>query len=261
MRNPLLFALGLSVGLAGLAGAQTEFPFSDDFETGTPAPNWDVDSVETTSVFGTRGTLTAVDLDVDWRGVVIEPPEGGGNYMGRLGWASTGTGTYWRLVGQPDARNYSVEADIFVPTVDADAAPDNFLYQIMILSDNASGYARFHFQHNENLTDGPRVRLQGVGLATVHDDPTADLLGYDDEGWYHLRIDQDHDASTVTVYLDGVDIYEGPSTIEQASFADGGKSGIGGYNNGDTGGMERVVYFDNFFAGEPTSLRDWAIYE
>ena len=263
MRKCLLLSLGLSFCLAGVAGAQTEFPFSDDFETGEPKPNWDVDSVETTSVFGTRGDLVAVMDDVDWRGELIEPP--GGNYMGRLSWASPGTGTYWRLVGEPDATNYTVEADIYVPTIDAADPPDNFLYQMIVLSDNAGGYARLHFQHNVNTEaiDAPRIRVQTAypSLATVTADATEDLLGDDSEGWYHVRIEQDHDASTLMVYINGVDVYDGILTVTPAAFADGGKSGIGGFIFGDTGGLARSVYFDNFFAGEWTDVGDWAVYE
>lgn len=264
MKKPLMMAMGLSCCMAAYAGAQTEFPFTDDFESGSPAANWDADSADT-GVFN-RGNLTALADDVDWRGVLIEPPTGGGDFLGRLDFTTPAAGTFWRLVGQGDATDYTVEADIYVPNISADAAPDNFLYQMVVLTQNDGGYARVHFQHNEDastLADGPRFRVQEAypSFVTPVNSPTADVLGSDDEGWYNVQVLQDHTAGTMTVFINGVDVGSGPITITGAAYADGGKSGIGGYINGDTSGFERSVYFDNFYAGPETNVGDWAVFE
>ena len=262
MRKALLLSLGACVGMAGLASAQTEFPFSDDFETGQVAPNWEADSTNNPS-WDEAGMWSAVTEDVDWRGIIVEPP-GDSTYMGRLANAPSSPITARRLVGTNDATDYTIEADVYVQTVDADSAPDNFFYQMVIFgAQDGVDYARFHFHHNENLDDGPRIRIQTRygSFDTVFESPTADVLASDEEGWYHVRLDVNSTDMELNAIVNGVDINGGPITINQGAYANGGKAGIGTFINGDTGGLERSVYYDNFFAGEPVSVGDWAIYQ
>ena len=267
MRAPLLLSLGVAVGFAGLASAQTEFPFFDDFESGEVAPNWEQDSTNNPS-WDEAGEWTAVQEDLDWRGEMVEPPPGGGEWFGRLANAPASAITARRLVGTNDAVDYTISTDMYVQNVSADEPPDNFFYQMIIFgAQDGLDYCRFHFHHNEDegtLPDGPRIRIQTryASFDTILDEPTADLIGDDAEGWYNVRIDVNNSDMTINVTVNGVGLNDGdPITVNQAPFANGGKAGIGTYINGDTGGLFRSIYYDNFFAGEFTDVGDWAVYE
>lgn len=266
MRGSLLVSLGVAVGFAGAVNAQTEFPFFDDFEAGEPAPNWEQDSTSNPS-WDEAGTFDAVQDDFDWLMNTVEPPDGGGDWIGRL--LNEDGGTARRVVGTYDATDYTVDVDIFVQNVNDPEQPDSYHYQIVMLAvHEGTEYTRLHFHHNlDEEVEDPRIRIQTQydGWEAIFESPTADILGHHDTGWYNVRVDVNNSDMTMQVWLNGVDVNDGPITVNQDGYAEGGKAGIGnfGWGDHDDGLGPRQLYVDNFFAGDPdeVSVGDWAVYE
>ncbi len=236
----------------------TEFPFTDDFEAGAPQPNWEWDS-DSNAAWDEAGTWEAVEAEDDWRGTLIEPPDG--DYMGKLSIVPPGAQTLRRIVGTYDAVDYVVEADIFVPTVDADSPPDNFFYQqLQFAVRPGSDYTQFFFQNNEDRADGGRmvVRTRYGSFSVVYEEPTEDALGYKDEGWYNVRIYVNNSDMTMNIVVDGIALNDGdPITVTQGGYADGGKTGVATYING-AATEERAVYYDNFSVEfQEVGVDDW----
>ena len=257
-----------SFALIAAAMSTTAFaavPFTDDFDSSGPIGDWIAEGA-----FGSRGDFETVDATTenDWRGTAIgAPADNTDGYIGKLSWVADTLGTVWRTAGEETDADYIVEADVFIPVVDAAAPPDDYLYQGLLFYVNAGGYGRFHAHWNTDsslagLEDGPRMRVQtttgGFNTPLLITSP-ADFTAA--EGWHKMKVDLVGDQFTVS--LDGTVV--GTGTID-ASHSPNGQFGIMTFIDGASSPDERAVYVDNFSATaqpQPTDVQaeNWTAYE
>ena len=250
---------GMAV-LATVAAVQAaKVPFSDPFGPGGPVADWAADT-DPTFFVGSFGGVTTSDLD--WRGVTVTAPGADGAF-GKLAFPATGYSTAWRLVGDGTEKDVTIQTKMFVPLINTAAEPDDFLYQMVIFNQGASGYCRFHFQLNQDvvaLPGGPRIRVQGIGLTTflTLTSPTNFTAA---EKWWDVKLVVNNVNSTCEVFLDGVSRGIADCSAQAAAFNVGGKFGIGEYVDGDTAGVARSVYVDDFSVTANANISDWSAYE
>lgn len=271
MRLSFIAAVASLFAASAYTTAPAALPFSDDFESGVAA-EWGTATAGTAFEQATNGSaLTAVTSDTDWRGTTINPPAGGGTQFGKLTYDSPGFSTCWRLAGEDTDTNYVTEADIFVPVVDSDPEPDDFLYQMMLVSVNSDGYTRAHFQYNTSAgTPDPRMRVQTTygGFQTPFNDTAVNIFGSAaTEGWKNIVVEANHTANTITVTVDGTVLTGAAIGSLTTGYSTGGKFGFGMYVDGEdnpaSNGIngQRSVYIDNFTAASLASVNDWAVYQ
>ncbi len=251
---------GMAV-LATVAAVQAaKVPFSDPFGAGGPVADW---ASDTDPIFfnGSLGVVTTSDLD--WRGVTVNAPAGDGSF-GKLSNAPSAAGTAWRLVGDGTEKDITIQTKMFTPNVNTAVAPDDFLYQIVIFNQNASGYSRCHFQFNQDVPTlpAPRVRVQ-AGYPTLTSyliltSPTNFTVA---EKWWDVKLVINNTNSTCEVFLDGVSRGIADCSAQAAGFNLGGKFGFGEYIDGDTAGVARSVYVDAFSVTANANVSDWSAYE
>lgn len=261
MKRSVFCALVLMLAFSVSSFAAT-VPFEDLFDASGPKADWAADTGATFF----NGTFETVSTDLDWRGTTVNPPAGSDGYFAKLAWAATGYMTAWRCVGQGTEKDYAIQCKVYAPIVNTADEPDDFLYQMIIFNYNAGGYGRLHFQFNENTTAiaKPRIRLQAShsgALVTRLTLLSPDNLTHQ-EKWYDVRLLVNATAKTTTFYMDGVEMGVADHSAD-TGFENGGKAGVGTYVDGDTAGLARTAYFDNFKWTElpPTSVSDWTMME
>jgi hypothetical protein len=195
-------------------------------------------------------------------GTTIDPPAGNTDgYIGKIEHAATTYATSYRIVDSTEA-DYTIEVEMYTEIVNTPDEPDDYHYCMIVFYESADGYGRYHTHLNEDtsiLPDGPRIRVQtthgGFTTPLVLNSP-ADFTA--SEGWHTFRIEiQDKVA---TCFYDGANI--GTADFSAVADANNGGFGMGQFVDGDTGGVARAVYFDDFVV-TPTgaSVDDWTLYE
>lgn len=257
-----LLALAFA-GLASVASAQLTLPFTDNFESGTPAAAWDADTVANfTNASGWErtgtSTLASVTTDVDWRGVTISPPAGGGSRFAVLEYGGNAAQTVWRVLGNGTNKDFKVEADIYVPLVNSSALPDDFLYQnLMFYTASSTTGVRVHAHANSagGAVPAPRVRIGSTSFA----------IATPAEGWTHWVVKVNHTAQTIEVDITGAFTLSTGATAATLPATTG--VGVGMFIDGDTtaaaNGINgpRQLYFDNFTVTSlATDVQDWSLY-
>lgn len=266
MKRNVLITLALMLVFSVSSFAAT-IPFEDPFDASGPKADWETDTAGTAFP---NGVFSAVSSDTDWRGTTVNPPAGSDGYMAKLSNAPAAAGTAWRLVGAGTEKDYAIQCKVYAPVVNAESGADAYLYQMIIFNQNAAGYARLHFQFNENTTAiaKPRIRLQAShsgSLASRLILESPDNFTHQ-EKWYDVRLLVNATANTTTFYLDNVEKGVADHALDtrvEGSFSNGGKCGVGMYINGDTAGLARTTYFDAFKWTNlpPTSVSDWTMME
>jgi len=212
--------------------------FSEDFESGTANPAWELYRVG-------EEPLVAIPI-----ASAPAPLATGGNYVGYLQDADTSyTGVAIALAGAVDARDYTIEADVYCYV----NHPDGSAYTgVVVYADSSHQGTRSHGIYIKLVADfdaNNRFRLYNNQLNfqtfqyTFHE--AIDATGfYTVDAWHHMKVQVETigDTNTVfTCYFDGVML--GQYTDNGVDQVNQGKFGVFAFQQDQFDGIPG--YFDN----------------
>lgn len=223
----------------------------------------------------TDATLESVAAGTD--GIPDAP--GGNGYIGRSSAVNTGASTSGNLIGEYTDANYTVQAWLWTPVVNAATGGEAYWYQMLVfyrITDAQSatnfGYGRLHAQFNldTGIISAPRIRLQITNPGFVHTDAWSSPTDFTySEGWHKFKVEIT--GTTANSYYDDSLLGASDWTTDGPE-RNAGKFGIGQYFDG---AGNPTLYLDNFKAwttggtepADPTptppplSAQNWTYYE
>ncbi len=195
---------------------------------------------------------------------------GGSGYFLKNGLTATAATSSGKVAGNETDTNYTVQAYIYTPVVNANAAPDDYWYQMLLFYRDANGYGRIHAHFNTDntvagLESGPRIRLQITNPTFVHTTVWTSPADFThSQGWHHFKVEAT--GTTANCYYDSALLGAVDWTADAATRT-AGRFGFGQYQNG---AGEKYIYVTGFKAYQgsepadptpPLLSQNWSMYE
>ena len=224
--------------------------YTDAFVEAGPKADWDYWWNEPPIA-----TVSVVDEDTDWRGVLIEPRAGGDGWFLKTDYDGAGWGTHGVQVGSVDDSLYTLEAYVYMPYAEGAAVTPALFGNWGGVVGDPYTRVQLRYRDDSHFAEENVIRVQGMApTLTVNFETYNDGTGpiFDGEGWYHVKA-RWLPGPQISVWLNGK--YVG--TADLSGHASG-NSGIFGLSSFTYGGQydgtvneyntPQQVYWDGFKA-------------
>ncbi|MBN1900123.1 hypothetical protein JW926_02205 [Candidatus Sumerlaeota bacterium] len=238
-----IFILMIVLMSAVYAGATT-FPVIEPFHDETIDLTWE-------QFWTNSATLESVQAS----GESCGDSSLGDEYIGKTTCTTTGTGSSGHVTGEDTDSNYTIQAYVYTPVVNTDAAPQDYWYQQLVFYRiGATGgvptsYGRLHTHFNTFGGDipAPRIRIMVGTYSLIWSAP--DFTVPVSSSWHKMKIELN--GTTANCYFDDLLL---PGTVDWTSASPGvtaGRFGFGQYMNGAGTLSMYVDMFKAYQGAEP----------